>query len=195
MFFGHGGTDASAAKDRLLEYFFRLDATVRDIISASHLPLILAGAEELHSLYWRANKYPHLIEGGLYGNFEEASEEQLHELAWPVIEPLFTGHLRSDIQRYRETGERRLLQHSITSIVPSAYWGAIDTVFLDRTARAAGSFTPQTGVVRTDRKSITSEDLYNLAAIYTWRNRGTVHIVPQGQVPGGDGAAAICRFE
>ncbi len=195
MFFGHGANaDTVEFKDPVLEYFRKLDTAVRSITGASKWPLVLAGPEDLHAMFRSISKYPNLAERGVTGNFEDSPEE-LHRRALPIVEPLFMSRMEEDMARFRETGRRELVGHLLEDILHSAAWGAVDTLFISKGARARGVFSSETGeIMYTDHADPQAEDLFNLAAIYCHRHGSTVHVLPEANMPAQNSIAALYRY-
>jgi Bacterial archaeo-eukaryotic release factor family 3 len=193
-FHGHGGGTDSAASD-ILEYFRRVDRGLHEILHEADAPLVIAGVEYLHPLYREANTYPHLIEQGIMGNPEQYRIETLHEQAWPLVEPLFQqaqAKARAKYEQYEGTG---LASHDLAAIVPAAYDGRIETLFVALDQQQWGTYDPATREVRMAQEAgATSEDLLNVAAIQTFLNSGTVYAVEPDAVPGQGPVAAVFRY-
>ena len=101
IFRGHGeGTDN--AKDKILEYFRRIDKGLQHLLKDEQAPLVLAGVEYLFPIYREANTYPGLVDDGVTGNPEGLSAEGLHEQAWAIVAPLFNKAERDAVEKFRE---------------------------------------------------------------------------------------------
>jgi hypothetical protein len=194
IYHGHGGGDDSAKVD-ILEYFRQVDRGLHEILHEEDAPLVIAGVEYLHPLYHEVNTYPHLIEKGITGNPEQCRIETLQEQAWPLVEPIFQqaqAEARAKYEQYEGTG---LASHDLAAIVPAAYDGRIDTLFVALGQRQWGTYDPATRQVRTVQEGEeTSEDLLNVAAIQTFLNSGTVYAVEPDAVPGQGPVVAVFRY-
>jgi hypothetical protein len=79
-------------KDDLVLLFRRVDQGLHKLIRTEDaVPLILAGAEFLWPIYRKANSYSHLAAGGIAGNPERWTPEELHDKAWALVEANFSG--------------------------------------------------------------------------------------------------------
>jgi Bacterial archaeo-eukaryotic release factor family 11 len=64
---------AEGRKTRMRQYARRIDEALRPLLNGLDLPLILAAAEPIDSIYRSVNSYPHLLATSLPGNPEAAS--------------------------------------------------------------------------------------------------------------------------
>lgn len=74
-------------KDMLLQYFRLVDQRLHPYLKRTGTPLILAGVQYLMPIYRKANTYPHLLPGGISGNFDrpEISLDQIRKHTLKVI--------------------------------------------------------------------------------------------------------------
>ena len=194
IYHGHGGGTDSAESD-IVEYFRQIDRGLHEILHEADAPLVIAGVEYLHPLYREANTYPHLIDKGIMGNPEQCRIETLQEQAWPLVEPIFQqaqARARAKYEQYEGTG---LASHDLAAIVPAAYDGRIETLFVALDQQQWGTYDPATRQVRMAQEGgATSEDLLNVAAIQIFLNSGTVYAVEPDAVPGQSSVAAVFRY-
>src|SRR5215471_180988 len=64
-------------KTRMRQYARQIDQALRPLLGGLDVPLILAGAEPLDSIYRSVNSYPHLVAASLPGNPETSSVAEL----------------------------------------------------------------------------------------------------------------------
>jgi len=194
MYHGHGGRD-DRAKDEILEYFRQVDRGLREILRDEQAPLVVAGVDYLHPLYREANTYPHLVETGITGNPEQWRIEALQEQAWPLVEPIFQkaqAEARAQYERYAGTGQA---SYDLASILPAAYEGRVETLFVAVGAQQWGRYDPATQQVQMDEEAgASSEDLLNLVALQTLLNSGTVYAVEPDAIPAPSPVAAVFRY-
>jgi hypothetical protein len=195
-FHGHG-TDSNDTKARILRYFHRLDAGLQRLIRGERVPLILAGVSYLLPIYKEANTYPHLVDGGIDGNPEEMSAEELHKYAWAILHPRFLAAQREAAARYRQltdAGSRRV-SNDLKDIAPGAYHGRIETLFVAVGIQRWGTFDAGNNVVQLQEEATPGcEDLLDLAAVQTLLNRGTVYAVESASMPDDAPLAAVYRY-
>jgi len=188
IFHGHGVDSAAEHKEHVLRYFRRVGQGVREILAGEQSPLVLAAVDYLHPIYRDANAYPHLVESGIQGNPEELDAEELHARAWAIVEPLFTDEREDAAAKYEQlagAGSEKA-SASLEQVVPAAYFGRVDTLFVAVGTQAWGTFDPRMGVVRLHQEAEPGdEDLLDFAAVHTLLNDGTVYAVEPDEVPGG----------
>jgi hypothetical protein len=194
MYHGHGIDED--AKDNIRGYFRQIDRGVGEALRGEQAPLVLAGVDYLLPLYHEVSSYPHLVDTGILGNPEGIRAEDLHASAWPLVEPLFgqaQDEARARYDRYIGTG---LASYDLETIVPAAYDGRIDTLFVAVGIRQWGTFSPETREIQLHQEAAThDEDLLDFAAVHTFVNGGTVYATGPDQVPGGHHAAAVFRYQ
>jgi hypothetical protein len=194
VYHAQGGGDDSAKAD-VLEYFSQVDRGLQEILHEEDAPLLIAAVEYLHPLYHEANTYPHLIDKGITGNPEHCRIETLQEQAWPLVDPIFQqaqAEARAQYERYAGTGRA---SHDLATIVPAAYEGRIETLFVALDRQQWGTYDTATRQVRIAQEAgATSEDLLNVVAIQTFLNSGTVYTVEPDAVPAQSPVAAVFRY-
>jgi hypothetical protein len=191
IFHGHGvGIDD--AKDDLLNYFRQIDRGLHDLLRGEHAPLVLAGVEYLWPLYRQANTYPHLLGGGVRGNPDHLSPQELHGRAWALVGPRFSAAQQHAADLYaRLAGTGRTFSDP-SEAAAAAYRGGVQVLLVAGAAECPGAFDPQTGSAAPhEAPRPGDEDLLNVAAVYTLRHGGAVHVVPPQAVPSGGPVAGV----
>lgn len=93
-------------KARIRQYARQIDQALRPLLSGLDLPLILAAAEPIDSIYRPVNSYPHLLAAGLPGSPETSSAAELTEGACRLLDDVYAAELRT----IRETYDLRVSQ-------------------------------------------------------------------------------------
>lgn len=194
MFHGHG--DELQNKDVILRYFRQIDTGVRELLKDEGTPLLLAGVDYLFPIYQEANKYPHLVEKGVPGSPEELRAEELHEAAWALIEPYFRQEQQEAAATYHELLHNGRAANDIKTIIPAAYYGAVDALFVNLDHQQWGTFDPDSNTIQLhDEPNRESEDLIDTAAVHTFLNNGSVYALPAEEMPDNAHMAATFRYE
>lgn len=196
IFYGHG-TGSDDEKQAILRYFQQIDRALSDMLNReSDVPLVLAGVDYLLPLYREANTYPHLVETGITGNPEQTSPADLHEQAWGIVAPLFRTAQDEAASRYQSlagsSSERS--SSSLQEVVPAAYHGRIDTLFVTAGQQQWGTFDPATNRVEMHQPGNGATDLLNLAVRQTLINSGQVYSLQAENMPPETDIAAIFRY-
>jgi hypothetical protein len=191
IFHGHGvGIDDS--KEELLHYFQKIDRGLHPLLSEERAPLVVAAVDYLFPIYRNANTYPHLLEVGIEGNPDRLSSKELHDLAWAVVQPHFQEAQRKAAALYEQLAGTGRTASDLKQVVPAAYQGEVETLFVALGRQRWGRFNADTGRVEEhERAESGDEDLLNLAAIYTLGHGKTVYPVEPGQIPEGSLVAAV----
>jgi hypothetical protein len=196
IFHGQGAIEGDSKTD-LLRYFQQVDNGLMEILAGEQSPLILVGVDYLLPIYRQANNYPNLAEESIKGNPDELNAVELHKQAWEIVEPIFGEEQREAIKRYQELSGSgsKLASSSLNKIIPAAFYGQVDTLFVALDIRLWGKFDPQKGIVEQHQEYEPGDhDLLDLAAMKTLLNGGTVYAVGLDKTPGKTPLAAIYRY-
>lgn len=194
IFHGQGGSTADEKKI-ILRYFQQIDKGLKDFLQTQEVPIVLAGVEYLHPIYREANSYPHLIDGGVTGNPEEMSAEELHERAWAIVKPYFEQAQQEAMRRYRQLSDTDQISGDIREIVPAAYYGKVETLFVALENHQWGSFDPDSNTINLRQEAAPGdEDLLDSAAVQTLLYGGTVYAMGSEKMPDETRLAAVFRY-
>lgn len=194
MFHGHGvGTDD--AKSNLLRFCQHLDRGLHDILRNEQAPLVVAGVDYLLPIFREASSYAHLLPEGVAGNPEGLSPEELQRQAWPVVESYFNQAQRQAEAKYRQLAGTGKASHDLREILPAAYHGRVEVLFVAVGRQEWGVFEAQRQELqRFSEARPGAEDLLDAAAVQTMLKGGTVFSVEPEAVPDGPPMAAVFRY-
>jgi hypothetical protein len=194
MFHGHGvGKDDS--KDEIVRYFRAVDSELNEVLHDENVPLVLAGVEYLLPIFCFASSYRHIIDKGISGNPEALSENELHQMAWEIIEPYFLENQAAALKLYREMAGTGLASADFDTVLKAACYGRVDTLFVALGVQHWGVFDRDTGEIKTYENAVPGlEDLLDLAAVETFKNNGIVYAMESTEVPENKMLAAIMRY-
>jgi release factor family 7 len=194
IFFGHGVGDTED-KRNIVRYFRQIDRGLCDLLRDEPAPLVLAGVEYLFPLYREANSYRQLFDEGIVGNPELMTAKDLHTRAWAIVQPQFLKAQHEAAAAYERLVGLGRASGDVETVVPAAYAGQVDRLFVAVGVQCWGTFDPTTHAVQWHSEEQTGdEDLLNLAAIHTLLNGGTVYAVAPEYVPDIRPLAAIFRY-
>ncbi len=193
IFHGHGADNDP--KDDILRYFRRIDRGVQGLLKGSRAPLVLAGVDYLLPIYREASTYSHLADGGIAGNPEGLSAEELRKRAWSVVRPLFSEAQQEAAARYERAAGTEQASTDLSEIVPAAYFGRVDLLFVALDSQRWGTFDPGTAKVSLHEEAASGDgDLLDLAAIRTLLSGGTVYGLDHQEMPNGASVASVFRY-
>lgn len=185
-------------KDRILRYFREIDKGLHGLLKDEHAPLVLAGVDYLLPIYKEASTYPHLASEGIEGNPELLSAEELHQRAWPLVQPFFQKAQEDAIAKYNQLSGSNRVSSDVKEVVPAAYAGRVESLFVAIGFQQWGIFDPNTNTVDLHTNMAPGdEDLLDLAAVQTLLHGGSVYTVTQEKIPGDPkhrSLAAIFRY-
>jgi hypothetical protein len=194
IYHGHGvGTDDS--KDNILRYLRQIDRGLQNLLAGEYSPLVVAGVEYLISLYREASTYPYLMEGGITGNPEGLSAEELHPQGWESVQPYFEKDRRDAEKRYHRFAGTGKAANNLREVLPATFHGRVEILFVADGMEQWGRYDPVENTIELHRKlEPGDQDLLNLAAVQTFANGGTVYLAEPGEVPGDGLLAALFRY-
>lgn len=181
-------------KVRMRQYARKIDQALRPILGASTLPLVLAAAEPLASIYREVNSYPHLAEETIAGNPEERSPQQLGEAVRPVLDRLYAAELEQLRDRFEAFGSRGRAATELGDVARAATFGAVETLFADIDAVLPGSLDAESGAITTGPDDASDYGVIDEVARRVIAADGRVLAVRASEVPEGGPAAAILRY-
>src|SRR5919199_2408506 len=195
-FHGQGSPDRDKFQRDMEQFFYAIDRGLQKYLQGKHAPLVLAGVEHLFPGYREANSYQHLVEEGIPGNPELLKPEELQAKAWEIVEPLFLQEQQDAIEHYKELTATERTSTDLKEVVPAAYYGRVEQLFVAVGVQQWGIFNPGISTSTIDLHSepeLGDEDLLDAAAVHTIVNGGTVYAVEPDKVPDEAPLAAVFR--
>lgn len=183
-------------RNEMTKYFRAIDACLEKY-KKKNTPLILAGVEYLIPIFREKSKYPNILDEYIRGNPEILDAKDLHKQSWEIIEEKFTKIQQLAEEKYLQyKGQKNgLASNSISKILPEAYKGQIETLFISKNLEKWGKFIPEKDKVQIyNNEKFDSEDLVGVAIDLTQSRGGTVYSMPQEKIPDNEEIAAVLRY-
>jgi hypothetical protein len=180
----------------LLRQFSRsVDRSLRAHLAGSDIPLVLAAAQPLASIYRSINTYPHLATTTIEGSPGALSDDELAERARTVLDGLY----REELAGIRALFDTRESQGRTTTDVDlaarAATFGAVAILLVDIDEIALGTVDDQSGaVVFANDADALGYGVVDEIAHRVMRAGGRVLGVRSDDMPGGKSLAAILRY-
>jgi hypothetical protein len=182
-------------KVRLAQYSRRVDQALRSILHGQDIPLILAAAPPLDSIYRSMNSYPHLAAEGLSGNFEAMSDADIAQAARSVLDNLYQSGLEKIHALYRLREQEGRGTTDIVRAARAATIGAVDTLLVDMDSVVPGSVDEEGRVTQSDVATAASYGVVDEIARRAYLSGARILAVRQADLPtGGPELAAILRW-
>lgn len=181
-------------KVRMRQYARRVDQALRPLLGGLGVPLILAAAEPLDSIFRSVSTYPHLAAPGIAGNPETSSDAELVDEARTVLDRIHATSLGEVQGLYRQREAESRAAADLAVVARAATMGAVDTLFVDIDDSLAGSVDETGAVELSEADDAVDYGVADEIARRVWRMGGTVLAVRREDVPGGGSVAAILRY-
>ena len=195
IFHGHGTGASSQHKNEILRFFQQVDRGIQRYINGGNTPLVLCGPEFLLPIYHKANSYSHIVVKGVDKDPQWISDEELHGLSLEAMDDLFKRDLQNATDKFHRLLNSGLASAEMEHVVPAAYQGRVEYLFVDTTHQERGAFDTQTQQVSRDNKDkFNSFDLLDFAAVHTVLREGTVFGMETAGLQVNKPIAAVYRY-
>jgi Bacterial archaeo-eukaryotic release factor family 11 len=178
----------------LRQYARKVDHALRGVLTGLEIPLILAATEPLESIYRSLNSYPHLVDQGVRGNPDNATNEELAAAAREVLDDVYAHELAEIRERFELFASRGRASTDVATIAHAATIGAVDTLLVDIEEKVPGFVDDGGAVTFADGDDGRSYGVVDEIARRVLLSRGEVLAVRGPDVPGGGPSAAIMRY-
>ena len=195
VFYGHGTGDDAAGEADLKRFLRQVSTGMRDILRGQSAPLVLVGLDASVAAYRDVNEYGNVMDEAVVHNPDNLSPQQLHELAWPLVEARLREDREALINRFHELHGTGKVTSDPAAVKEAAEQGRVDTLFVRAHPwcweRVSGD---ELAVVSLGSDERYAEcELLDTAASATLANGGQVHATSQ-QVVADSEVAAILRY-
>jgi hypothetical protein len=182
-------------KLRLRQYSRQIDQALRPFLGGIGVPLILAAAQPLDSIFRSVNSYPLLAPTTIAGNPERTPDAELAASAREILDDLYARELRETRELFDLRLEEGRALFDVGDVARAATYGAIDTVLVDIDEVVPGSIDEETGAVTLspdpgpDRYGVVDE-----IARRAWLAGARVLALRRDEIPAQGSVAAILRY-
>ena len=182
-------------KVRMRQYARHVDTAIRPVVAGLGLPLILAAAEPLDSIYRSANSYPKLAARSIAGNPEDASDAELAAAAREILDELYAASSRTSARTFEARSNAGRGATDVTDVARAATFGAVDTLMVDIDDVIPGFVADTDGTVTLDG----DDDAANYGVVDEIARRvllsgGRVLALRRDDIPEHGTVAAILRY-
>lgn len=184
------------AKVHMRQYARQIDNAIRPVLAGRDIPLILAAAQPLESIYRGVNRYPHLADQAIAGNPEPHSPEELAASARGLLDEIYAAELADQRELFDQRTSEGRTAADLGHVARAATFGAIATVFVDIDADVPGTIDGTSGLIELEEGA--SEDRHHGVVDEIARRAllagARIYAVRADDIPGGGPAAAILRY-
>ncbi|MBV9602188.1 MAG: hypothetical protein JOZ87_35775 [Chloroflexi bacterium] len=180
---------------RLVQYARKVDSALRPVLAGQPLPLFLAAAEPLASMFRSITSASNLVADGVPGNSDRMTDAELVAAARPLLDQLYARELAD----FRAVYDARLKDQRATADLSQAAWavahGAIDALLVDIDAVVPGSLDEATGrITLADNEDSDTYSVGDAIAMRALATGATVLAVRKEDIPDGSTLAATLRY-
>lgn len=185
---------AEGQKVLLRQFARKVDQALRPLLGRSGLPLILAAAEPLTSIFRSVNTYVELAKMGIEGSPEGLTNAQLAERARPILDGLYRDELAAWRTLFQERENQGRATTDVAQAARAATFGAIETMLVDIDQAVPGQIDQQGKVTFAERQDEDGHDVIDEIAARVLTSDGRVIGVRKADIPHEKSLAAILRY-
>jgi hypothetical protein len=191
----HQSSNMIDEKEYAASYMRELDQVLwQEKLQNEHRPLLIAGKESHVNLYREVSRYPHVIkERFVEGLFDENNYSTLSSKAQEAMSDYFKEDEGKAKDNFGVGFSEGLSTHTAEKIVPAAYYGQINDLFIAQHASLFGRFDIEHNVFAASDKG-EGENLIPVIAYQCLAKGGNVYILPQEEMPDNHQLAATLRY-
>ncbi len=190
---GHGTGPLSQETD-LLGYYGRIDADLLHILNEEKLPMLLAGPNDLVSLYRQVNTYPYLVQDATSGNPGSYPRDRIYRLARKTMEAHLLRLKEEVLGRFKKGADAGKICTDIAPLLQAATEGRVEFLLLSLKGELTARHDMESG--RVDLHADHQEgdlDLVDEAVARTILTGGRIVVVESDDMPSGLPLAAFLR--
>jgi hypothetical protein len=178
----------------LRQFARRVDQALRPVLAGSGLPLILAAAEPLASIYRSVNTYPQLADVIIEGSPEGLSEADLAERVRPILDEIYRREIAAWQTLFRQREDSGRATTDIAQAARAATFGAVETILVDIDRVIPGRIDNQGAVSFAREHGGGNYDLVDEIATRVLAAGGRVIGVRKADIPREEAIAAVLRY-
>lgn len=189
---GHGKGEDDR-EDELRTFLQRVDAAVHARLGGGHDPVVLAGVDEVTSVYRKLSKLgDRLCSDTISRNPDRDDIRELHDRAWALVEEIFDDNLEPALERMRELQDSDRVLTEIAQVVKAAREGRVETLIAAVDTERWGRFDRQRHEVLPHEEQQPGDvDLVDAAAQLGLRRGAKLVMAVQDDLPGNSPLAAL----
>lgn len=130
VFYGHGAGDQHLKRDEVARFMRAVSTGLRETLAGQSSPMVLIGPEHLVAAYRAVNSYDRLVEDAVIHNPDQLSTDELHRMAWPVIEQRLRDERARVIERFHDLQGTGRVSSDLHSVAEAAADGRVETMFV-----------------------------------------------------------------
>ena len=179
----------------LVRYARAVDQALRPLLKGEAVPLIVAAAEPMASIFRNTSSYGHVAPKVITGSADDTPDHVLAAEARKVLDALYADEIAACAALYAEREAQGRATLDVAQAARAATFGAVDTVLVDIDSTVSGMVDETDGSVTfDDRPDAVNYGVVDEIARRTLRAGGRVLAVRRDDIPGKGDLAAILRY-
>lgn len=184
---------AEGQKLRLMQYARKVDRALRPLLAGLDLPMVLAAAEPIASIYRQVNSYPDLLPTGVPGNPEQVQDENLVASARQIVDDQHRRDVQELNERIADLENSGRSSADLSALAYAATHGLIETLLVDLEQRIPGDVSGDGRIQFAEEDDHRSYGIVDEVARRVLRTGGKVIAVRGNEIAAGQPAAGILR--
>lgn len=166
------------------------------VLHTETAPLLIAAVDYIVPLYKKVNTYNHLwSEAVIRGGTEHESASVVYDLAMEKMTPYFMQKRTTALKNYADASATMRTTSLPTRIIPAAYYGRIENLFILKGVHIWGKFDEATDTLYMhSHYENDDEDLVDQSVIKTIAHGGSVFLMEKNEMPEESNMAALMRY-
>lgn len=181
-------------KVRLTQYARKVDRALREFLGGREIPVILAAAEPLRSIYRNLQTHPHFAVSSIDANPEAMTDAELAAAARSLLDERFRAELAEVGGLFARRSNDGRTTTDLAQAARAATWGAVQTLIVDIDAVVPGTIDDQGRVSFAESQGPSSYGIVDEIAVRALVAGARVIAVRRDEVPSGGDLAAILRY-
>ncbi len=191
----HGHTGTGEEKQELQAFLREVERETSRLLANSEMHLMLAGVDNVTSVYREISGYSKLLKPTLSGSPERIHSNDLHRKAWELFVPQLDQERERIVARYQERKSAGLASDTWEDIVPAIVQGRVESLLIGEGVERPGHFNEETLQVELAPAGTEgAEDMAEFAALTAYANGTAVHVVPKSSLPDKFELIAVYRY-
>jgi hypothetical protein len=194
----HGiGAGKPDDKENIKMYLDEVDETIwKEVLSRENKPLVIAAVEYIHPIFKEVSNYNFIWPEGLTGSYETTDLNKLHSKSLELVRPHFEQNKKRALEQYGNKSATPLTTSNFDEVIPAAYYGRVDTLFVKKDSELWGTFDEQDSILHIHpTRQDDDESMVDKTIMKTITNGGMVYEIDEEEMPvKGAQFAALLRY-
>lgn len=185
-------------KDRIREYFRKVDLSLRESLTDDRMPVVLVCVDYLAPLFRAVSKDPRVAPVHIPGSPDTIRRETLLEKGWEIVRPVFEKDKNKALAGLdKAMGSGKVVQ-DVRKILLATQNGQVEYLFLQHGKQVVGLVDRQAGESgRPSSEPVreSEEELLDFAAMRVMSQGGKVFVLSAAEIPVNADCVGLLRYE